>query len=113
MGDAIVPITSLRLPGRRTGETDPRDGKGFDARRTGPAYPATVGAGGRRDGTVTAPPSQRDGSPLPCNFTCSLNFCTQGDGIAVRVSILPQGNRRSLVRSLSQVDHQDLGFWSF
>jgi len=36
MGDAIVPITS-RLPGRRTGEAVPRDGKPFDPRRTGPA----------------------------------------------------------------------------
>ena len=44
MGDAIVAPTS-RPPGKQTSETDPRGGKGFDARRTGPAYPATVGAG--------------------------------------------------------------------
>lgn len=67
MGDAIVPITS-RLLGRRTGETDPREGKPLDDRRTGPAYPATVGAGrggGSRKGRhgITTPPSARPHRP--------------------------------------------------
>jgi len=64
MGDAIVAPTS-RLTGRRTGEADPREGKPFDPRRTGPAYPATAGAGRRRDGTVTAQPGSSPTLPRP------------------------------------------------
>jgi len=47
----------LAFPGGCTGETDPRGGKGFDARRTGPAYAATAGAGEEERGE--SPPCPR------------------------------------------------------